>query len=199
MDSVRYWGKYKGFVRDNKDPENRGRIRVYCPQVMGGKDSKENWLGWATPCFPWLGGLTAGDLGPPFTREQQIADYGKEWFGVWVEFERGLPDFPIWVGTFPIAPLPTDESALQMGVDGGEPVAGGNILSSASGELDAIANLKPRVGRELRLRAPKGVDIFIGSNKGGGILVGASGVHIVGAQVSLNGRQVLSSSTKVTI
>ena len=42
----RYFGKYLGYVRDNLDPERRGRVRVYCPEVMGEVDNARTWLGW---------------------------------------------------------------------------------------------------------------------------------------------------------
>jgi hypothetical protein len=191
---AQFFGKFKGFVRRNDDPENRGRVRVYCPQVMGPEDAEDQWLGWAEPCFPWVGGMNTGDFGPPFTREQQRSSFGMEWFGVWIEFEQGIPDFPIWVGTFTIAPKKDSSTALKMGMSGGASQVGGGILPSTNGPLNP---LKPEVGREVRLRTPRGVDIFIGSEDGGGILIGASGVHVVGAQVSINGKlQIASSSRK---
>lgn len=186
------WGKYKGFVRDNEDPENRGCLRCYCPQVMGPDDAENSWLGWAEPNFPWLGGMNTGDFGPPFTREQQHASFGKEWYGVWLEFEMGHIDFPIWCGTFTIAPLKNSPSAHQMGTSGGASMSGGGILPTNH----PLNPLKADVSREVRLRTPRGVDILIGSEDGGGILVGPSGVHIVGTQVSINGKVHLASSTQ---
>lgn len=197
-----YHGKYKGYVRDNLDPESRGRVRLFCPQIMGGTDSGDLWLDWAEPCFPWLGGLTAGDLGPPLTREQQIADFGSEWYGVWVEFQQGQCDFPIWVGTFVVAPLPTAESALGIGFEGGAGQIGGGVINGAllpaGSAVDPINPPQSEPGREVRLRAPIGVDLVIGNEAGGYIILGASGAHITGAQVTLNGAPVLASSVKMT-
>jgi hypothetical protein len=187
------WGKYKGFVRDNKDPENRGRVRVFCPQVMGAEDGEDQWLGWAEPCFPWMGGLSTGDFGPPFTREEQRSSYGMEWYGVWIEFERGHPDFPIWVGTFTIARTKDTKSALKMGVSGGTGQVGGGILPLLNSPLNPP---KFEVSREVRMRAPKGVDLIIGSEGGGSLIIGASGVHVVGPQVTVNGKVHLASGTK---
>jgi Type VI secretion system/phage-baseplate injector OB domain len=76
-----YLGKYKGFVRDVNDPEKRGRIRIYCPAVFGSRDDSSTWLDWALPCFP------PGQFSLP-----------KKGDGVWVEFECGDVDYPIWVG-----------------------------------------------------------------------------------------------------
>jgi hypothetical protein len=99
--AVHYFGKYKGFVRDNSDKEGRGRVRVYCPQVMGIEDDKDHWLDWAEPCFPWIGGLSALDFGVPPTPGEN----GNESVGVWIEFEAGEVDHPIWSGTFVYAPV----------------------------------------------------------------------------------------------
>ncbi len=81
----RYYGKYKGFVVDNDDPENLGRLRVKVPSILG----EEVVTGWAMPCVPYGG---ASDQGFFFIPEIDA--------GVWVEFEEGNLEFPIWVGTF---------------------------------------------------------------------------------------------------
>ncbi len=47
----RYYGKYRGFVVDNQDPEKRGRLKLTIPSVLG-----ESQTGWALPCLPF-GGL----------------------------------------------------------------------------------------------------------------------------------------------
>lgn len=199
----RYFGKYKGFVRDNADPEKRGRIRVFCPQVMGPNDNTNHWLGWAEPCFPWFGGLNTGDFGSPLTRVEQIQSEGLEWYGVWVEFEDGIPDFPIWIGTFTIAPLPTARTAHTLGSSGGAGQVGGGLIGSASyGSQKNDAPLNPpqaEIGREVRMRTRKGVDIVIGSEGGGYLIIGPSGVHLVGPAISLNGAPHFASSTKVGV
>jgi hypothetical protein len=79
----RFYGKYRGQVMDNLDPENRGRLLVNVPDVMGLLIS-----GWAMPCAP-MAGFQSGTYIVP-----QIGA------GVWVEFEGGNDDFPIWVGGY---------------------------------------------------------------------------------------------------
>lgn len=81
----RYYGKYRAFVVDNADPENRGRLRLRIPKVLG----KDVVSGWALPCAPYGG---ASDQGFFFIPEKDA--------GVWVEFEAGNLDYPVWVGTF---------------------------------------------------------------------------------------------------
>jgi hypothetical protein len=75
----RHWGKYRGTVAENLDPLACGRLLVIVPGIV----TVPNW---ALPCVP-LTDLAAGT----FMRPRIGAN-------VWVEFERGDPDKPIWVG-----------------------------------------------------------------------------------------------------
>ncbi len=77
----KFFGKYRGVVTDNKDPLMTGRIRARVPDVTGDADS-----GWALPCAPF-GGSSTGFFAVP-----------KEGAGVWIEFEHGDPEYPIWAG-----------------------------------------------------------------------------------------------------
>lgn len=77
----RYLGKYRGTVAQNIDPLRIGRLQVTVPDVSGVAPSS-----WAMPCVP-VAGLEMGVyVVPPIGA------------GVWVEFEHGDPDYPIWVG-----------------------------------------------------------------------------------------------------
>ncbi len=76
-----YFGKYRGMVLNNIDPEQRGRLLVQVPDVLGLATSS-----WALPCFP----VTGRQMG--FWSIPQIGT------GVWVEFEQGDVDYPIWTG-----------------------------------------------------------------------------------------------------
>jgi hypothetical protein len=77
------WGKYRATVFNNLDPLNIGRIQVMVPDVSNFIPSS-----WAMPCVPYAS-KQGGFFAVP-----QIGD------GVWVEFEQGDPDYPIWVGGF---------------------------------------------------------------------------------------------------
>ena len=79
--SQHFYGKYRGTVTDNKDPLMIGRVRAKVPDVMGDLES-----GWAMPCAPF-GGSGMGFFALP-----------KVGAGVWIEFEHGDPDYPIWAG-----------------------------------------------------------------------------------------------------
>jgi hypothetical protein len=78
---VRYYGKYRGTVINNVDPMRLGRIQVQVPDVHGVVPST-----WAMPCVP-SSGIQNGMIWLPMIGA-----------GVWVEFEQGNPDYPIWVG-----------------------------------------------------------------------------------------------------
>jgi uncharacterized protein involved in type VI secretion and phage assembly len=95
----KYYGKYRGFVANNKDPDQLGRLQLRIPSVLGTEGSggaRPDEGGrapvvtdWALPCLPFGG--TAG-LGWFVIPEQDAQ--------VWVEFEEGELRRPIWVGTF---------------------------------------------------------------------------------------------------
>ena len=80
-EGTRFYGKYRGMVVNNIDPMQIGRIQVQVPDVLGPLLSS-----WAMPCFP----VTGKQMG--FWSIPQIGT------GVWVEFEQGDPDKPIWSG-----------------------------------------------------------------------------------------------------
>src|SRR5262245_19380964 len=79
----RFFGKYRGTVLNNVDPEQRGRIMAIVPDVSTVVPST-----WAMPSLP-VGGMQMG----VFT----VPPIGA---GVWIEYEQGDPDYPIWVGAF---------------------------------------------------------------------------------------------------
>lgn len=81
MTDNRFYGKFRGVVTDIQDPLMMGRIRARVPAVMGEQES-----GWAMPCAPFSGSAT-GFFALPTTGA-----------GVWIEFENGDPDRPIWSG-----------------------------------------------------------------------------------------------------
>jgi hypothetical protein len=87
-----YWGKFRGKVIDNVDPLQMGRVMASVPQVHRGLPT-----GWALPCLPFAG-TSMGFYGLPAIGAN-----------VWIEYENGNPDRPIWAGCFP---APTDVPPL---------------------------------------------------------------------------------------
>ena len=78
---TKYYGKYRGSVVNNIDPMQIGRLQAMVPDVLGSVPSS-----WAMPCFPFAG-IQSGMYAVPLPGT-----------GVWVEFEQGDPDHPIWSG-----------------------------------------------------------------------------------------------------
>lgn len=101
----RFYGKYRGFVVENADPEKLGRLKVQVPSVLG----SDVVTGWAMPCVPYGGDADMGFL--------FIPEVGA---GVWVEFEEGDLEFPIWVGTFWSKPGGESELPKPNKADGSE-------------------------------------------------------------------------------
>lgn len=77
----RFFGKFRGAVLSNIDPLQKGRLLVQCPDVDGLLPTT-----WALPCFPFVG------------RQMGMWALPQIGAGVWVEFEQGDPDYPIWTG-----------------------------------------------------------------------------------------------------
>jgi uncharacterized protein involved in type VI secretion and phage assembly len=82
-DAKRFYGKYRGTVLNNIDPLETGRLLVQVPDVSGELPST-----WALPCLPFAGPGSGFYAVPPIGSL------------VWVEFEQGDPDYPVWTGCF---------------------------------------------------------------------------------------------------
>jgi uncharacterized protein involved in type VI secretion and phage assembly len=90
---TKYFGKYRGKVETNIDAKRMGRLQVSCSSALG--DGK---LAWAMPCVPYAGAGVGFYAIPP------------KGANVWIEFEGGNTDNPIWSGCFWGTPaeLPTE-------------------------------------------------------------------------------------------
>lgn len=100
-------GKYAGTVERNDDPLGKGRLLVKVPAVF------KNGQVWALPCVPYAGPNVGFFAMPP------------EKANVWVEFEGGNPERPIWSGCYwgdvgesdsppvPVSPLAARKKMLK--------------------------------------------------------------------------------------
>jgi uncharacterized protein involved in type VI secretion and phage assembly len=136
--STKYYGKYRGTVVQNVDPEQRGRIQALVPDVSNVVPTT-----WATACVPITGKAMGTYLVP------QVGA------GVWIEYEQGDPDYPIWSGGFwglsaevpavalagnPVSPSIVLQTGLQHSItlsDVPGPT-GGIMLKSATGAMIVV-------------------------------------------------------------
>ena len=165
----KYYGKYRGMVINNVDPLQKGRLMVQVPDVLGVGISS-----WALPCMPFTG-VQAGVYVVPAIGA-----------GVWVEFEGGDPDYPIWTGGFwgSVAEVPTLALA-------GIP-ASPNIVLQTTGQNSIVVSDLP---------GPTG-GIMLKSATGAMIIVNDTGIHIEngrGASIRLVGPSVDVNSGALTV
>lgn len=137
----RYYGSYRAKVVDNVDSDNQGKLKVRCLAIG---DSEENEH-IAYPKFPSAG-----------------ADYGiksippKGSF-VWVEFENGSPDVPVWTGGwYARNEMPEELKGVHKH---GWKTPGGNYLVFVDEEGDTpTVTLRHSNGTELVL-SPSGINV----------------------------------------
>lgn len=144
----RYFGKYRGTVMNNLDPMQLGRLLVSVPDVLGLTPSS-----WAVPCVP-----LAGPTGPPMG-VFLVPPIGA---GVWIEFEQGDPNYPIWVGCRWGAPsdIPTLARA-------GLPISPSIVLQTAGQNCLVISDLPGPTG-----------GIMLKSTTGATLIVNDTGIYI---------------------
>jgi uncharacterized protein involved in type VI secretion and phage assembly len=151
-----FYGKYRGIVTDINDPLMTGRIRARVPDVLGDIES-----GWALPCAPF-GGSGMGFFALPTVGA-----------GVWIEFEHGDPDYPIWVGAWfgSVADLPTDlltppYKKTMIKTEGGNtiilddtPGIGGITLQTSGGQKITLSSISIEIdngqGGVIKLTGPQ--------------------------------------------
>ncbi len=161
-----YFGKYRGTVVNNIDPEMRGRLILMVPDVLSLIPTT-----WAEPCVP-LAGPTGPSMGvylvPPIGA------------GVWVEFEHGNPNYPIWVGCRwgAASDVPTLAHA-------GLPFSPNMVMQTLAQNAFVISDLPGPTGG-LMLKSTTGASIIVNDT---GIYIqngkGAS-ITLVGPAVSIN-------------
>ena len=97
---AQFFGKYRGKVENNVDPMFLGRVQVSAPAVLG-----DGALSWAMPSVPYAGPGVGLFLIPPTGAN------------VWVEFEGGNTDYPIYSGCFwGVGEVPATPAIEQMKV-----------------------------------------------------------------------------------
>jgi len=161
----KFFGKYRGTVVNNVDPLNVGRLLVEVPDVLSLAPSS-----WALPCVP-----LAGPTGPPMG-VYMVPPIGA---GVWIEFEKGDPDYPIWVGCRwgSTANVPT--LALL-----GLPVSP-SIVFQTAGQCALVISDVPGPAGGIMLKSATGASMILINDLG--ITIQTAGLlTVTGASVSVN-------------
>jgi len=160
--SKKFYGKYRGTVINNIDPMQIGRIQAMVPDV-----SSLIPTSWAMPCVP-IAGKQMGTFFVP-----QVGS------GVWVEFEQGDPDYPIWVGGFwgIVAEVP----ALALA---GIPADPNIVLQTTLQNTIVISDLPGPTG-----------GIMLKSTTGATIIVNDTGIYIQNGK----GASIIMAGPSVTI
>ena len=161
-DEGKYYGKYRGVVLNNVDPMQMGRLMVEVPDVTGLAPSS-----WAMPCVP-IAGIQNGMVALPIIGS-----------GVWVEFEQGDPDYPIWTGCFwgSAAEIPALALTVPPAVPGitfQTPLQNGITINDVPGPTGGIM-LKSATGATIIVND---TGIYIQNGKGAGIVMAGPTVTI---------------------
>ena len=176
----RFYGKYRGVVIENIDPAQVGRIQAQVPDVLGEIPST-----WALPCAP-AAGIQAGCFIVPPVGSQ-----------VWIEFERGDPDYPIWTGGF--WGLVADVPALASSPPPIPP--GQNIVLQTTGQNTlALSDASPSpTGGGIILKAAGGATIVV--NDAGVTISNGRGatITLLGPAVSINSGALSVTGATVTV
>jgi hypothetical protein len=196
-----FFGKYRGVVVNNKDPLKLGRLKLYVPSVIDcsgttgdsapADDSDERVTDWAWPCVPF-GGI--GEQGMFFIPDEKAQ--------VWVEFEEGNLDLPVWVGTVWSRPggtsqIPTEAQNMQQD----KPQR--RVFKTASGHVMEFSDVP---GEEtITITHKDGARIMM-DEKGSVVIANKEGSHIYlnaddgeATMIDQNGNNIRLSSDGITL
>ncbi len=165
----KFFGKYRGMVVNNMDPMKLGRVQVQVPDVTSLTPGT-----WAMPCFP----VTGKQMG--FWSLPQVGT------GIFVEFEQGNPDFPIWSGCWygSAADVPSQALATQ-------PPLSSFFVQTAAGHVLVLSDMP----------GPSG-GILLKTANGAMIAINETGITISngnGATISLSGPTVDMNSGALSV
>jgi hypothetical protein len=164
----RFFGKYRGTVVENVDPLQQGRLIVSVADVYGMLPST-----WALPCVP----LTGLKMGTSFVPPPVGAS-------IWVEFEQGDPQMPIWVGCFWDTPLTQGTMAHITGLAATPSMTLETITSGIA--ISDAPTLPPGGGNVCVYAAAGAVSIILNP---AGVTITAPTVKIVTPSFTVNGAQ----------
>jgi hypothetical protein len=169
-----YTGLYRGTVTVNADPMQRGRLMVSIPDALSFSPST-----WCEPCVP-----LAGPTGPPMG-VYMVPPIGA---GVWIQFERGDINKPVWIGCR--WGLPSDIPLLA---HAGNPADPNIVIQSLLQHMVMISDMPP---------SPVSGGIILQSTTGAMIVVNDSGIYISngkGATITMIGPTVNINTGALTV
>jgi uncharacterized protein involved in type VI secretion and phage assembly len=157
-----FFGKYRGTVVNNTDPQNMGRLSVTVPDVSNIQAST-----WAMPSAALAGNQSGFFAVPPVGSN------------VWVEFEQGNSDYPIWSGCFwgSSSEVPPQGNSAPPGVQS-------IVIQSVGGSILMISD-QPGSSGGILLKSSSGASIAI-NDTGITITNGQATIQIAGTSVTVN-------------
>jgi uncharacterized protein involved in type VI secretion and phage assembly len=160
IESGSYLGKYRGTVVNNIDLERRGRLIATVPDVAALTPQT-----WAMPCVPYAGDQAGLYVVPPIGA------------GVWIEFEQGNANYPIWTGCFwgGASELPTLSQAAAPPLQ--------NVVLQTPGMTTLMLSDTPGPTGGILLKTSSGASIAVND-------VGITLTNGKGATITLNGPSV---------
>jgi Type VI secretion system/phage-baseplate injector OB domain len=179
----KHYGKYRGTVAQNVDPMFRGRLMAIVPDVLGPTPSN-----WAEPCVP-----LAGPSGPPMGI-YFVPPIGA---GVWVEFEQGDPERPIWVGC-----RWGSQADVPLAARAGNPADPSIVIQSLLQQSVVVSDMPPSVPPPVMPPVPTTGGVMLRSTTGAYIVVNDAGVFISngkGASIEMIGPSVMINKVALVV
>jgi hypothetical protein len=179
----KFYGLYRAIVLDNIDPMLLGRILVTVPDVGGVTPST-----FANPCVP-MAGKQQGTF--------MVPEIGAT---VWVQFEAGDPDRPVWMGGFWPDPAFVPTAALVPAPPPGQSI----VFQTSMQQLFMISDAPPLpMLAPIPAPAPPGTGgIVLRSPTGAMIVVNDAGIFInngKGATVELVANTVMINKIALVV
>jgi uncharacterized protein involved in type VI secretion and phage assembly len=168
-DKTKFYGTYRGVVTTNVDPMRLGRIQASVPDAHGTNTST-----WAMPAVPLAGSQMGSFAIPPVGAN------------VWIEFEQGDIDNPIWSGCFWAQQSQLPQPALTA-----TPGLSTIVLRTTNGNGLTISDMPGPTG---------GITLEIAS--GAKITINETGITLSngqGASITLSGSTVSVNQTALTV
>lgn len=179
----KYLSKYKGVVINNIDPQGLSRLQLEVPEVHSLLPTT-----WAEACIP-LAGPTGLPMGvcmvPPIGT------------GVWVEFEHGNPDKPIWVGC-----RWGSRSDIPPIAQAGNPANPDIVIQSLLQQAIVVSDMPPSAPPPVMPPVPTTGGIILRSTTGASIVVNDAGIFISngkGATINMVGPTITINNGALVI